>query len=47
MKKNDSYMPKTSFSYVPSAEIAQQQKQQALFGRQSSRGSSGSRYQPS
>jgi len=41
------YKPKTSFSYVPSAELQQQQKQSSLFGRQNSRGSSGSRYQPS
>lgn len=42
------YQPKTPFSYQPSAEVQAQQKQSAMFGRQnSSRGSSGSRYQPS
>lgn len=43
-----SYQPKTSFSYVPSAE---QKQSSALFGRSNSRGSSGpdsgSRYNPS
>ena len=47
LRQDSGYQPKTQFSYVPSAEVAREQKQNSIFGRQNSRGSSGTRYQPS